>query len=234
MPTSVHRNTTFFTQIESNCEAIEAAYTSTTLLQCPANRKSRKRSSLTRPRHPLNSWLQENSCDPTPPSPTIPLLLHLASANQRFTLMRHKGNRNILRENTRAAIEYSADKIVPSPTRVEESSGYSEESDLEVQKSIDEQDNYAEWQRKQYTYSVKATLKADTHTGQRVRWSNRIGTENWVMDNFDINCLLMELHQAMDQHNLIGDLYEVIVFVKSAYSRATKHRLDLEALSEEV
>lgn len=58
--------------------------------------------------------------------------------------------------------------------------------------------------------------------------------ENWVMDNFDINCLLMELHKAMDQHNLIGDLYKVIVFVKSAYSRATKHRLDLQALSEEV
>ena len=107
------------------------------------------------------------------------------------------------RENTRAAIENSADKIVPPPTRVEEISEYSEESDPEVQK----QDNYAEWQRKQYKYSVKATLKVDTHTGQRVRWSNRIGTENWVKDNFGINFLLMELHEAMDQHNLIGDLY---------------------------
>ncbi|KAL2039837.1 hypothetical protein N7G274_007238 [Stereocaulon virgatum] len=44
----------------------------------------------------------------------------------------------------------------------------------------------------------------------------------------------MELHKAMDQHCLIGDLYNIIVFVKSTYSRATKQRLDLEALSEEV
>ena len=78
-------------------EAIKTAYTNTTLLQCLANRKSRK-GSLQRPKHPkhpLNTQLQGNSCDPTPPSPTILLLLHLASADQSFILMSHRGNRNI-------------------------------------------------------------------------------------------------------------------------------------------
>ena len=44
----------------------------------------------------------------------------------------------------------------------------------------------------------------------------------------------MELYKAMDQHGLIGDLYNIIVFAKSTHSRATKYCLDLEALTEDV
>ncbi|KAL2039838.1 hypothetical protein N7G274_007239 [Stereocaulon virgatum] len=82
------------------------------------------------------------------------------------------------REDTQVAIQNSADKTVPSPTEEDEFSEDSIDPDPEVQKSMDEQENWEEWQRQQHTYSVKATLKADTHTGQRVRRSNRIGIEN--------------------------------------------------------
>ena len=44
----------------------------------------------------------------------------------------------------------------------------------------------------------------------------------------------MELHKAIDQHDLIGDLYDIIVTAKSLYNRAPKHRMDLEALTNNV
>ena len=44
----------------------------------------------------------------------------------------------------------------------------------------------------------------------------------------------MELHKAMDQHGLISDPYYIIVFAKSSYNRAPKHRMDLEALTDNV
>ena len=106
--------------------------------------------------------------------------------------------------------------------------------DPDVRKSFKEQENFEEWQQQAYTYSVKATLKAETLNGVRLRWSNRIGAENWVKGNFDINFLLMELHKAMDQHGLIGDPYQIIVFAKSSYNRAPRHRMDLEALTDDV
>ena len=137
------------------------------------------------------------------------------------------------RETDKAAIQNSPTKPASSqPETVEDSDDSS--MDPRLRKEFQEQENYEEWQQQQYTYSVKATLKADTLTGLRVKWSNRIGTENWVKDNFNINFLLLELHKAMDQHGLIGDLYNIIVFAKSTHSRATKHRIDLEALTEDV
>ena len=61
-------------------------------------------------------------------------------------------------ENTRAAIENSIDKTVPSPIKPAD---FSEDSDPEVQKAFQEQENYEKWQRQQYTYSVSLTHAND-------------------------------------------------------------------------
>ena len=138
------------------------------------------------------------------------------------------------RETPKAVIQNSADTPAPSQGGTVNVDDNSKVLDLVLRNGFKEQENSKEGQQQAYTYSVKATLKAETLTGVRIRWSNRIGTENWAKENFDINFLLMELHKAMDQHGLIGDLYNIIVTAKSSYNRAPKHRMDLEALTDNV
>ena len=138
------------------------------------------------------------------------------------------------RETPKAVIQNSADTPAPSQGGTVNVDDDSEVLDPVLRNSSKEQENFEEWQQQAYTYSVKATLKAETLTGVRIRWSNHIGTKNWIKENFDINFLLMELHKAMDQHGLIGDLYHIIVTAKSSYNRAPKHRMDLEALTNDV
>ena len=138
------------------------------------------------------------------------------------------------REIPKAAIQNSADEPASSQEETVNADNNSDNLDPRVRNAFKEQENFDESQQQAYTYSVKATLKADTLTGVRLRWSNRIGTKNWGKENFDINFLLMELHKAMDQYGLIGDLYDIIVFAKSSYNRAPKHQMDLEALTDNI
>jgi hypothetical protein len=116
----------------------------------------------------------------------------------------------------------------------EETQEEDDTDDLDAELERREEEDLEACQEQPYLYRVSFVLKALLGKTKRTKWQGKIGIEDWVTGAFDTDSLDLELGKAIDRCNFEDELLEIVISVKSDYSKGTRKFTSLAEISHDI